>query len=191
MLQIRRTHKLEAKIYSWSAFCLLMPIWVDLGSKHPGNTIYSWAIAHLHRTILLLNAHFLLRLTAHLKAIMILMHSRHELQPTVLAVLLFYFPAARAGMNCICWWRFFFAGSPSQMVENFMKLSCLLQNLFFFNHPFSQQFHCPEIAPYINTNHVCVLHVSQGTKLAVQTQFRTTASLHLLATRLAGCTWYS
>lgn len=190
MLQIRRTHKLEVKIYSWSGFCLLMPIWVDLGSKHPGNTIYSWAIAHLHRTILLLNAHFLLRLTAHLKAIMILMHSCHELQPTVLAVLLFYFPAARAGMNCICWWSFFLLAFHLRWWRILWSyLVCF--KTFFFNHPFSQQFHCPEIAPYINTNHACVLHVSQGTKLALQTQFRTTASLHLLATRLAGCTWYS
>lgn len=62
----------------------------------------------------------------------------------------------------------------------------------FFNHPFSQQLHCPEIAPCINTNHVYVLHASQRTKLPLQTRFRrTTVSLDLQATRLAGHSWYS
>lgn len=60
----------------------------------------------------------------------------------------------------------------------------------FFNHSFTQQLHCPELAPYINTSHTYVFHVSQDTKLPLQTPFRRTAvSLRLLATRLAGYSW--
>lgn len=94
------------KIYSWSVFCLLM-LFELLWAVSTGNITHPWATAHLDRTILLLNMHFLIRVTAHVKTIMIPMHSCHGLQPTVLAVFLFYFPTTRAGIKCICWWSLF------------------------------------------------------------------------------------
>lgn len=89
--------------------------------------------------------------------------------------------------------KLIFAGFPSQAVEDFMELSCPFQNLFFII--LFPKLHCPEIALYINVNHAYVLRVSQGTKLPLQTQCRrTTVSLHLLSTNLAGCgrrRWHS
>lgn len=88
--------------------------------------------------------------------------------------------------------KLFFAGFPSQAVEDFMELSCPFQNLF--QIILSPKLHCPEIALYLNINHANVLCVFQGKKHSLQTQCRrTTVNRHLL-TNLAGsgwCRWHS
>lgn len=143
--------------------CLLMPIGVALGSKHFGNTTHPWAIAHLHRTILLLNVHFLLRATAYLKAIMILMHSCHELQPLFWKFSCFISPPQELkwivfhGEAYFCWLSISGGGGFYGAILSISKP--------FLNHPFSQQLYCPEIALCINTNHAYVVHGSQSRKL--------------------------
>lgn len=123
---------------------------------------------------------------------MIAMHSCHGLQPTVLAVLLFYFPTARVEWNVFVGEAYFCWLSISGSGRFYGAILSISKPFFIILFP---KLHCPEIALYINVNHAYVLRVSQGTKLPLQTQCRrTTVSLHLLSTNLAGCgrrRWHS